>query len=145
MLNGLCLFFLLVLLFPQAMMPGSTSRWVWYYIIVGLTVFVPSVLGVVYYSAHNAGSFDNKDDTSVWSAVAFAGSMSMYAVLLVAGVVGLGGLLTGQGSGNNLWISLLSLLLLPVAKSLLPVLVLLLGPGCIPTLSGKSFLEFCSA
>jgi hypothetical protein len=81
----------------------------------------------------------------MWSAVAFAGSMSMYAVLLIAGLVGLISLVTGGGSGNNLWISLLSLLLLPVAKSLLPVLVLLLGPGCIPTLSGKSFLEFCSA
>jgi len=144
MLNGLCLFFVLVFLFPQMMAPGSKSRTMWYYVTVGLTVFVPIAYGMTYYIAQSAHAFKEKEDTTTWSAAAFAGSMSMYAVLVASGVVGLG-YTVFKGDSSLLLMTFMILLLMPIAKTLLPVMILLLGPGCIPTLFGKSFLEFCAA
>ena len=144
MLNGLCLFFVLVFLFPQTMAPGSKSRTMWYYVTVGLTVFVPIAYGMTYYIAQSAHAFKEKEDTTTWSMGAFVGSMSMYAVLVASGLWGLGKLLW-VGDSSLLLMTFMILLLMPVAKTLLPVMILLLGPGCIPTLFGKSFLEFCAA
>lgn len=142
-LNGFSLFFLLVLLYPQSMAPGHSSRLIWYVLIVGLTVFIPSTLGVLYYSLGSAGMFTNQEDTPMWSYLAFAGSMSMYATLIFTF---LGGLVAWMWSNDVglMMITVLILLLMPIAKTLLPVFVLLLGPGSIPLLSGKSFFEFCT-
>ena len=143
MLNGLSLFFVLVFLLPQTMLPGSTSRWVWYYIIMGLNVFIPVGYGLTYYIASTATAFDNKEDTPVWSVIAFSGSMLMYVVLIVTGLIGLIRTI-GWSDSELLIMTFMVVLLMPIAKSLFPVLILLLGPGSIPMLSGKSFLEFCT-
>lgn len=143
MLNGLSLFFVLVFLFPKTMAPGMNSRWIWYYLIVGTSVFIPILFGLIYYIARNTGAFNEKEDTPVWSTVAFGGSMLMYVVLVISGIIGLGYMIL-KNNINILLLTFMILLLMPVAKTILPIMILLLGPGCIPPLLGKSFFEFCT-
>jgi len=140
-LNGLSVFFLLVLLFPDALSPGSLVWWMWMSTILGLMILAPGIMVITYYIASISGAFKEKEDTTGWLLVAFIMPMLVYAGILINFIMS-----TIFTDVSTAILSTLFVLIgSTIAKSLFPVAVLLLGPGVIPVISGTTFLEYCTA
>lgn len=141
------IFIIMRLLTPNAMSMNGVAFW----LLIGLFLIIPLITTVIFSIVRNSsGSKDNWESTIASPLIALLVSLLPVAFLFLYFAFHLTGVL-GFDIGFIyilLWIAIfipLSMGIVTVSKSIAPLLVLLLGPGVIPHLAGKSFYEFCCA
>ena len=154
--TAISLFFLLNLIFPGTMaffsnnlsyrgMIGVLNG----YISLGQLIYIwfPVVALLVVFSMRKADPDGKDDEKSVsWLMMILLLSLFGGLLLLVFGAGATGAMMRG---GNMTFTDILLFIigvcfLASTAKYILPAVVLLLGPGSIPAMLGKSFLSFCA-